>query len=350
MAQAVVPPALAGSATPAFGSSLARRAISRSVSPPRCHAPSTQPGPGASGRAVAARPPDARARAHGAWAALLADCTAHARASPAPAPCAGCACRAHCPRRAGYEPNTQARPGGRGAPARLPGACRAAWARCSCSSPTALASCRLGARAVCTLARLEGGAGTEPVPRAGFPANEGSAAREAAFRIEPRAPDSPAQRRANVRSERAAAAQRASGPAVTACPPDSRARAWGLRPRCSCSSPPALASSARRKCGGARCRGFESVAGTEPRSNGLSRAQASLPTKAAPPVKRRLASRLVRRLLLLSAARACQQDLRSVGHRSGGGLVKAESRPAVRSWSQWKRTHFKTTRVGRGPS
>jgi hypothetical protein len=45
-----------------------------------------------------------------------------------------------------------------------------------------------------------------------FPANEGSAAREAAFRIEPRAPASPAQRRAGVRAERAVGAgPRAAG-------------------------------------------------------------------------------------------------------------------------------------------
>jgi hypothetical protein len=47
------------------------------------------------------------------------------------------------------------------------------------------------------------------MPRAGFPANEGSAARKAAFRIEPRAPASPAQRRVGVRAERAVGAGRA---------------------------------------------------------------------------------------------------------------------------------------------
>jgi hypothetical protein len=66
--------------------------------------------------------------------------------------------------------------------------------------------------------------------RVGFPANNGNAVREAAFRIQSGAPASPAHRRAGA------------GQAVTPCPPDSRARAWGHRQRRACSSLPALAS------------------------------------------------------------------------------------------------------------
>ena len=73
---------------------------------------------------------------------------------------------------------------------------------------------RPGARAVAArCCGFESGAGTEPARRAGFAAKEGSAAREAAFRIELRAPASPAQRRA-------------------ACAPNTPPG------RCSCSSPP----------------------------------------------------------------------------------------------------------------
>ena len=81
-----------------------------------------------------------------------------------------------------------------------------------------------------------------------FAANEGSAAREAAFRIELRAPASPARchRRAGVRAERAVAARRASGHAVTLRPPDSRARARSFA---------GAAPAVRRLAGSAACGG-----------------------------------------------------------------------------------------------
>ena len=84
--------------------------------------------------------------------------------------------------------------------------------------------------------------------RAGFAAKEGSAAREAAFRIELRAPASPARchRRAGVRAERAVAARRASGHAVTLRPPDSRARARSFA---------GAAPAVRRLAGSAACGG-----------------------------------------------------------------------------------------------
>jgi hypothetical protein len=79
---------------------------------------------------------------------------------------------------------------------------------CSCSwpPPARVSAARRGS---------ERGAGTEPTLRSGFAANEGSAAREAASRIEPRAPASPAHRRAGLRAEHAAGATRADGQPVT---------------------------------------------------------------------------------------------------------------------------------------
>ena len=92
---------------------------------------------------------------------------------------------------------------------------------------------------------FESGAGTdrdEAVPCSGSATDEGSAACRAPFRIEPRAPASPAQRRAGVLSERAVATRRAGGQAVTARPSGSSARASRLRRRCSCSSASAFAA------------------------------------------------------------------------------------------------------------
>jgi hypothetical protein len=122
-----------------------------------------------------------------------------------------------------------------------------------------------------------------------FAANEGSAAREAAFRIELRAPASPARchRRAGVRAERA------GGPAGTRRPPDSRARARGFAGAARALSP------ARRRAVAARA-----GAARKWRWHGSSAAQVSLPTKAAPTVKLRFEASLARRLLPLSAARA----------------------------------------------
>ena len=118
---------------------------------------------------------------------------------------------------------------------------------------------------------LESGAGTEPmrqrvILRSRFAADKGSAAREAAFRIELRASASPAQRRAGVRSERAVGAKRGR--------PGGHAEPTRFPCTCMRDSPALLVafgaarprvSSARRKCGaGARRRGFESGAATEP--------------------------------------------------------------------------------------
>jgi hypothetical protein len=130
---------------------------------------------------------------------------------------------------------------------------------CSCSwpPPARVSAARRGS---------ERGAGTEPALRSSFAANEGSADREAASRIEPRAPASPAHRRAGLRAECAVGATRADGQPVT----DVRqtpvhvhgglagaARALPLAH--------ARASPAGRPCGGrTRRRGFESGAGTEP--------------------------------------------------------------------------------------
>jgi hypothetical protein len=75
------------------------------------------------------------------------------------------------------------------------------------------------------LPRLESGAGNRhAIPCAGFAANEGSAVREAALRIEPRA----------------------GGQVATPCPPGPRARAWELRRRCSW---PAASVFAARRAG-----------------------------------------------------------------------------------------------------
>jgi hypothetical protein len=153
----------------------------------------------------------------------------------------------------GYDPNPRLRPRPRAA--RRPH--RSARRPCTFSaSPTLLA--RLAGPAqgrwLRALARLERGAGAEKRPR--FAGNEGSAAREAAFRIEPRAPASHARRRAGVRAERAVGATRPGGRAVTPCLPDSRACAGGFAgaaraPRRRPSVPPARHTRGR----GARWRG-----------------------------------------------------------------------------------------------
>jgi hypothetical protein len=91
---------------------------------------------------------------------------------------------------------------------------------------------------------------------------------------------------------------RRRGPAVAAHPPDSRARAGRLGPAARALRRPRsrLAGSAPGRC--ARWRGSK-VALAQNRCP----AQASLPTKAAPPVKRRFESSPARPILPLSAAR-----------------------------------------------
>ena len=154
--------------------------------------------------------------------------------------------------------------GGHAVPARLPCRCTRLRRRCSRSPPPVLAAQRRGASAVAARAaaasKVALARNRRAMRRASFPANEGSAAREAAFRIEPRAP-----RRGGVCAERAFAARRerpgghvvparllctwkglpallvlravgraeqpgpvATGRAATPCPPGSRARACGF--------------------------------------------------------------------------------------------------------------------------
>jgi hypothetical protein len=137
---------------------------------------------------------------------------------------------------------------------------------CSCSwpPPSRVSAARRGS---------ERGAGTEPTLRSSFAANEGSAAREAASRIEPRAPASPAHRRAGLRAECALGATRADGQPV----PDVRQTPVHVHG--------GLAGAASRAALVRNQRG----------------AQASLPTKAAPTVAARDRT-VARRLLPLSAA------------------------------------------------
>jgi hypothetical protein len=188
---------------------------------------------------------------------------------------------------------------------------------------------------------FESGTGTEPVQRSGVAANEGSTAREAAFRIEPRAPRRPLfahPRRADVHAEPAVESRRASGRAVPARPPNSRARARrssadharaspARRPCGACArhahccrradyEPNALSGpgasgaggpggAARLPCTGIAARARYSCSSPPPAGASHRRgAQASLPRKAAPAVKRRFASSFARCFLPLSAARA----------------------------------------------
>ena len=170
--------------------------------------------------------------------------------------------------------------GGRVVPARPP-ASRARASRlrrrCSCSSPpaprrpTTRTRSRGPERAVIGTDSTGFGRAGRSVLR-GLLLNgsfhcRGRAAREAASRIEPRAPASPARRRAGVRSERAVAARHAGGPAVTARRLDSH--------KCLGASPPTLA----------------------PRRLGAS-------VVAAPTAAAAFRMSLARRLLRLSAARA----------------------------------------------
>jgi len=71
--------------------------------------------------------------------------------------------------------------------------------RRSCSPPPALTSRQPGASAVAARAAGASRVALARKRRACYPTNKGRAAREAAFRIEPRAPASPAQRRGRTR-------------------------------------------------------------------------------------------------------------------------------------------------------
>ena len=153
-----------------------------------------------------------------------------------PAACGGFARRLLPPSAArGYAPNAQSRPGV---------GCRA-----------------VAARPPNSRARARGFAGTARALRRRPRPRRASAASRMLRRESPRSVFP-----SRLRSEHAAAGRRGSDPAVTPCPPDSRARARRLRRRRSCSSPPVAA--ARRPGGGAaacaRRRGFGSGAGTEP--------------------------------------------------------------------------------------
>ena len=96
----------------------------------------------------------------------------------------------------------------------------------------------------CALARLRGwrSHGTSATRLVGFAANEGGAARRALFRVEHRASDSPAQRRAGERAERAVGLG-ARGRAIRARRPHSGA--WARRAWASCSPPPPVLASHR---------------------------------------------------------------------------------------------------------
>jgi hypothetical protein len=130
------------------------------------------------------------------------------------------------------------RPGGNGASARLP---------CTCEAVLRLPRSRLDGPApcgACALARPRGwrSHGTSATRLVGFAANEGGAARRALFRVEHRASDSPAQRRAGERAERAVGLG-ARGRAIRARRPHSGA--WARRAWASCSPPPPVLASHR---------------------------------------------------------------------------------------------------------
>jgi hypothetical protein len=113
-----------------------------------------------------------------------------------------------------------------------------------------------------------------------------------------------------LRECRAAPSTRIGSPcgrALTARPPDSRARERRPGRRVSSSPPPALAS--RRPAHVRWRRARPRLLEWRWLGNGAPcHAQASLPTKSAPPVKRRFESGLARRLLPLSTARAYAQN------------------------------------------
>jgi hypothetical protein len=137
-----------------------------------------------------------------------------------------------------YAPNAPSgpgeRPGGHAASASNPCTCVEASSALLCSSPPLPRPRPVGSAQV-------------RCARAGFPVNEGGTAREAAFRIEPRAPVSPARRRAGVRFERAVEVERGRSGGYAASARLPCTRKGGPRRRCSCNSlPPVLVSPARR--------------------------------------------------------------------------------------------------------
>ena len=223
---------------PARGRAVATRATAasrtrrRSVATPRwlrAERATRAWGPG--GRAVAPRP-DSSARARGVSPALLVlFAAARARrlggASFRIEPRAPASPAGHTSPSAPTSRGKRASgPSGHAVPARLPCTCTGA-------SPALLAARarRSGARAMAARAGVASKAALAR-KRQRYPTMS-SAAREAAFRIEPRG------RTRGTRSSRPGA----SGRAVTVRPPDSRARARGRGRRCTCfSRPPARAS------------------------------------------------------------------------------------------------------------
>jgi hypothetical protein len=169
-----------------------------------------------------------------------------------------------------YAPNAQSGPGERG-PAVAPcpsdsrARARGLRRRCSCSSPPVAAARQPGTvrwlRALARLRTWRWHGTTAPCHAQAWLPTKAAPPAKRPFRIEPRAPASPTQRRGGVRSERAVGATRASVPAGTPRPPDSRAghggfadAARGLRRPRSCLGGPAACG------GGTRCRGFENAA------------------------------------------------------------------------------------------
>jgi hypothetical protein len=196
----------------------------RSVSPPRGYEPNERP--------ATPCPPVSRARARGlrrrcscsSPPALTSRRPDAVRCRRAPRSLSQLRWRT---RRTRSRGSAGERPSGHAVPARLPCTCMGASpallvlaAATHADVSSARRQCGAGARC----RGFEKCAGTEPTRRSGFAADEGSAAREAAFRIEPRAPASP-DRAARLRAERAVGARRARGRAVAARPPDSCAPA-----------------------------------------------------------------------------------------------------------------------------
>ena len=159
----------------------------------------------------------------------------------------------------GYVPNTQPWPGARGQavtprPLDSRGRIRAQRRRCWCSSPPpALAARRSGASAVAARAGAASNVALvrnqHAVPRAGFPAIKGNAAREAAFQIEPSAPSS-----RSVSPPRGYDPNAQPAPRARAARRSQHLRQTGLTSR----------RPAQLRC--ARCRGFENAAPSSPRS------------------------------------------------------------------------------------
>jgi hypothetical protein len=228
----------------------------------------------------------------------------------------------------------QAASGGHAAPARLPCTCMGCRRPSSCSSPPKLGSHRPGAREVAAragvaskVALARNGPGARLIPCAGHtsPSAPTSRARRAGA----------ARRSRRVRQTPVHVHGGVAG-AASKVPPArnrrrSRAQARRSR-RCSWSSPPPArrVAPARRRAVPARTAAASKVALARSRcGNGSSCAHASLPTKVAPPVKRRFESSFARRLLPLSAARAYAPNAPS--GPSAGGQAATPSLPGSRA-------------------